>query len=91
MLKGLNHWRRIGSIDFIICGEYPRVESVIFILQNRKKMAFRKNRPKSVMALWDLPKIDPEDIRSNRCLMDLIIVEEYPQTESVICILLNPW
>ncbi|CAL1351952.1 unnamed protein product [Linum trigynum] len=89
MLEGLNHWRRIGSIDFIICGELPLVESVISSLKNQKKMS---NRPKLVMvSLWDLPKIDQADIRPNRCLMDLIIVEEYPLTKSVICSLQNPW
>ncbi|CAL1398830.1 unnamed protein product [Linum trigynum] len=55
------HTWRIGSIDFIICGEKPRLDFVICSLQNQKKMAFRINGPKSVMVpLWNLPKIDPE-------------------------------
>ncbi|CAL1398503.1 unnamed protein product [Linum trigynum] len=54
-------------------------------------MAFRKNRPKSVMVpLCNLPKMDPEEIRQNWPWMDLIVVEELPQAESTIFILQNP-
>ncbi|CAL1399014.1 unnamed protein product [Linum trigynum] len=68
-----------------------RPDSVICSLQNRKKMAFRINCPKSEMlAFWNLPKIDPENIRPNRCLMDSIIVADLPQAESVICSLQYP-
>ncbi|CAL1404065.1 unnamed protein product [Linum trigynum] len=63
--------------DFIIGREYPKDESVVRRLQNPRKTAFPKNRPKSVMVpLWKLPKIAPEIFRPNRCLIDLSIPKE---------------
>ncbi|CAL1403424.1 unnamed protein product [Linum trigynum] len=47
-------------LDFIVGGEYPKPDSVIYRLQNPRKMAFPKNRPKSVMypfGIWQkLPR-----------------------------------
>ncbi|CAL1403423.1 unnamed protein product [Linum trigynum] len=55
-------------LEFIVGGEYPKPDSVIYRLQNPTKMAFPKNRPKSVMVpLWNLAKIAPEIFRPNRC------------------------
>ncbi|CAL1384076.1 unnamed protein product [Linum trigynum] len=54
-------------------------------------MAFRNNRPKSVVVpLWNLPKMFPQEIHQNQFLRNLIIVEEYSHDESVICSLQNP-
>ncbi|CAL1414422.1 unnamed protein product [Linum trigynum] len=48
-------------LDFIVGSEYPNVESVIHRLQTQIKMAFPKNRPKSmIVPLWNLAKIARE-------------------------------